>query len=218
MILHMKLLLRLITVIFVLFGFVAPASASPVQIPVTKAILNDSVSLVSVESDHALSSFIYSIYNSNVYSLRGLYVQDVFELPIVQQPASNPGFVSTADGTLTQFGVASNYGSIGLLAHNNLAGREFFNIDTDDTLVLVYGDGHLESYDVTEIREYQALSPYSPYSSFVNLANPGYTITYEDLFYDTYGIGGRVVLQTCIEQNGIDSWGRLFIIAEKLDS
>lgn len=214
----MKLLLRLSSVILVLFGFLTPARASSELIPVTKAILSDSVSLLSVESDHALSSFIYKIYNSNVYSLRGMYVEHVLELPIVQQPASNPGFVSTAVDTITQFGMASNYGSIGLLAHNNLAGREFFKISTDDTIVLVYGDGHLESYDVTEIREYQALSPSSPYSSFVNLANPGYTITYEDLFYDTYGIGDRVVLQTCIEQNGIDSWGRLFIIAEKMES
>ncbi len=218
MIFSMKKLFHFFFAFFFLFGFLVPARTNSELIPVTKAILNDSASLYSVESDHALSSFIFSIYNSNKYSIRGLYIENVLQLPVIQQPASNPGYVSTAANTITQFGIATNYGSVGLLAHNNLAGSEFFKIDTDDTIVLVYGDGHLESYDVTEIREYQALSPNSPYSSFVNLSNPEQIITYEDLFYDTYGIGGRVVLQTCIEQNGIDSWGRLFIIADKLNS
>jgi hypothetical protein len=214
----MKNFSRFFSVIFLLLNFLIPVKASPAIIPVTRVIQNDAASLYSLEPDPVLSSFVPAVYTGNQYSVAGIYIQNVLDLQVVQQPASNPGFVSSEAYTVTQFGMAANYGSIGLLAHNNLAGNLFFNIDTDDTIILVYGDGRLEYYDVTEVREYQALSPYSPYSSFVDLSNPGQTLTFEDLFYDTYGIGGRVVMQTCIAQDGVDSWGRLFIIAEKLET
>lgn len=149
--------------------------------------------------------------------MRGIYIKDVLQLPVVQQPASNPGYVSSANNTVTQFYTASYYGSIGLLAHNTLAGSYFFLVDFDDPIYVVYGDGHLETYKVVDIRYYQALSPNSPYSSFVNLANPDQTIGYEQLFYETYGVSGRLVMQTCVEREGLDSWGRLFIIAEKIE-
>jgi hypothetical protein len=111
------------------------------------------------------------------------------------------------------FSTASNYGSIGLIAHNHLAGREFFEVEMNDEIYLIYGNGDVQRYVVSEIREYQALSPTSPYSSFINLAYTDRTISYRDLFFDTYGIGNRLVLQTCISRNNYDSWGRLFIIA-----
>lgn len=214
----MKSILRFLSTIAVLGCFVFPLKPTAELIPVTKAILDDSPSLVVEASDSSLTSFISTVYNSNGNSVRGIYIKDVLQLPVVQQPASNPGFVSSEYNAVTQFFTASYYGSIGLLAHNTLAGSYFFLVDFDDPIYVVYGDGHLETYRIIDIRYYQALSPNSPYSSFVNLANPDQTIGYEQLFYDTYGIGGRLVMQTCVERDGMDSWGRLFIIAEKVDA
>jgi hypothetical protein len=34
-----------------------------------------------------------------------------------------------------------------------------------------------------------------------------------DLFTQTYGVRNSLVLQTCITLNGLDTWGRLFILA-----
>src|SRR5512141_1120107 len=62
------------------------------------------------------ADFSRSVQNGDAKTLRGVYVADVFALPIVQQPASNAGYVSTTDGELTQFGMASQYGNVGLLA------------------------------------------------------------------------------------------------------
>lgn len=211
----MKTIFRILTVIVVLGCLFFPLSPNAEIIPVTKAVVQDAPSLIVEASDTSLSSFISSVSNTNPNSIRGLYIKNVLAFPVIQQPASNPGFVSNAASTLTQFYTASYYGSIGILAHNTLAGGNFFLVDYDEPINVVYGDGRVETFRIVDIRRYQALSPNSPYSSFVNLANPDQTITYEQLFYETYGVSGRLIMQTCIEQNGLDSWGRLFIIAVK---
>lgn len=213
----MKTIFRFLSTIAVLGFLIFPSKPTTGLIPVTKAVLEDSPSLAVEASDASLTSFISAVYNANGNSVRGIYIKDVLQLPVVQQPASNPGYVSSANNTVTQFYTASYYGSIGLLAHNTLAGSYFFLVDFDDPIYVVFGDGHLETYKVVDIRYYQALSPNSPYSSFVNLANPDQTIGYEQLFYETYGVSGRLVMQTCVEREGLDSWGRLFIIAEKIE-
>src|SRR5690242_14771321 len=69
--------------------------------------------------------FYDPIQNGEVGALRGVYVPNVLALPIVQQPANEPYYVSSQDGEVTQFSAVSRYGNIGLLAHNNLSGKSF---------------------------------------------------------------------------------------------
>jgi hypothetical protein len=85
-----------------------------------------------------------------------------------------------------------------------LEGQKFF---------LVYGDGQVASFRVSEILRFQALQPYSSESNFVDLQNDA-SLTTTELFKKVYGRPGQAVLQTCIEADGIASWGRLFVIAE----
>jgi hypothetical protein len=180
-------------------------------------LLDDSGHVEQFRRAQALSEFIHAMSADGRASLKGVYVADKFQLPVTYQPSGNPGFVTTSPDSVTLFSTASNYGSIGLIAHNHLAGNEFFEVDVNDEICLVYGDGSVQRYVVSEIREYQALSPTSPYSSFVNLADTKHTVSYRDLFFDTYGVGDRLVLQTCIANGYYDSWGRLFIIAIPID-
>ena len=70
------------------------------------------------------STFVETIQNGKAGVLEGVYVPNVFALPVTQQPVGNPGFVSQAADTVTQFGMAAEVGNVGLLAHNNLAGME----------------------------------------------------------------------------------------------
>ena len=73
--------------------------------------------------------FIADMKNGNANQVTGIWVENVMALQVVQQPAGNPGFVSTIDDVVTYFlypwQKASNHG---LLAHNYLAGRYFFNV------------------------------------------------------------------------------------------
>ncbi len=111
--------------------------------------------------------------------------------------------------------MASSYGSIGMLAHNYLAGASFASLGSGKEIDVIYGDGKVVKYTVSSIRKYQALSPTSMYSDFKDLSNPSKTLSVSDVFYATYGKSGALVLQTCISNNGNASWGRLFVIAYK---
>lgn len=139
-------------------------------------------------------------------------VSNLFDLPVVQQPSGNAGYVSTKSNTLTQFGMASSYGSIGILAHNNLAGKYFKSL-SGKTITVTFSDGSTKNYTVSSVKSYQALSPSDPYSNFVDLNDSSVTLSSTDLFLNTFGIGGALVFQTCIAKNGNSSWGRMFVIA-----
>ena len=156
--------------------------------------------------------FSKSVQNGDANVLRGVYASNVMALPVVQQPSGSAGYVSNNDGEITQFRMATQFGNIGLLAHNHLSGKSFSQLTVGQEIRLVYGDGHVEYFIVTEVLRYQALQPTSPYSSFKNLDKEE-TLSAEDMFKRVYFGDRHVTFQTCIEKDGELSWGRLFVIA-----
>jgi hypothetical protein len=164
-----------------------------------------------------LNSFIETVTDGNASALRGVYVSNVMALSIVQQPTGYPGYVSTEESVVTQFGIATEVGNIGLLAHNTHAGSFFSNIKQGDRIILVYGDGHIESFMTNNIQRYQALDPYNTHSEFKNLETQT-SVTAEALFNNVYRGEYHLTLQTCIENNGNSSWGRLFIMATPVEN
>ena len=159
------------------------------------------------------ADFSKSVLNGEPKTLRGVYIDEVLALPIVQQPSGSPAFVSNNDGEITQFGMAAQYGNIGLLAHNHLSGRLFAGLAVGQQVRLVYGDGRVETFVITDVLRYQALQPNSPYSSFRNLEKTEETLTAGQMFERAYLGDRHVTFQTCLEAYGNTSWGRLFIIA-----
>ena len=167
------------------------------------------------DSKSALSdfqSFSNPIQNGEADTLRGVYVSNVLALPVVQQPENEPYYVSGHDGEVTQFATASQYGNIGLLAHNNLSGRSFSKLSVGQEVELVYGDGRIEKFIITEILRFQALQPQSQQSSFLNLDNSE-TLSANEMFDRVYTGNHHLTFQTCIKANGNMSWGRLFVVA-----
>ena len=158
------------------------------------------------------ADFSRSVQNGDATVLRGVYVPDVLALPVVQQPVDRPYYVSNHDGEATQFGMASQYGNIGLLAHNTLSGRDFSRLSIGQQVRLVYGDGRVEDFVVTNIMRFRASNPESVSSSFRNLDRKE-TLSAGEMFTRTYTGERHLVFQTCIAANGNESWGRLFIIA-----
>lgn len=156
--------------------------------------------------------FSQIVQNGEADVLRGVYVADAFALPVVQQPSGSPGYVSNYDGQLTQFSMAAQFGNLGLLAHNHLAGKSFSQLAVGQEVRLIYGNGRVEYFVITEILQYQALQPNSMRSAFRDLATDE-TITANQLFERVYTGERHVTFQTCIEANGNLSWGRSFIVA-----
>lgn len=146
-------------------------------------------------------------------NIRGIYAQSHFAYQVIQQPSGQPGYVSAIAGVVTQFGLATSYGSTGLLAHNFAAGAQFDELEVGDVLYLVLGNGTYSRFVVTELQQYQALSPDSATSQFIDLSTR-VEISASQLFTQVYAVPNRLVLQTCIQNGNEDSWGRLFVIAE----
>ena len=160
-----------------------------------------------------LDTLIANLMNGNASQVVGVYVEDVMSLRVVQQPSSDPAYVSTLPNTATYFSMVRQMtGNTGLLAHNYLAGAYFFNLQSGQIITLIYGDGSTDDYMVSYSEQFQALSPNSPTSNFVSLSS-GETLSSTDLFYRVFGGGTRTTMQTCIAQGNEDSWGRLFVIA-----
>lgn len=158
------------------------------------------------------SDFVQSIQTGEENVVRGVYVPNVMAYRVAQQPLDNPGFLSSKEDRVTQFRMAAEYGTVGLVAHNYLAGESFFNLEAGDEVRIVYGDSKVETFIVYEILQYQALQPNSPYSSFRNLDRDE-TLTVNQMFKRVFVSDGYVTFQTCIEKDGISTWGRLFVIA-----
>jgi hypothetical protein len=165
-----------------------------------------------VEALPDFSEFSNSVQNGRADHVRGVYVPNLLALPVVQQPYGSPGFVSREYDEATQFRMASSYGNIGLLAHNYLSGKSFFELKVGNEVRVVHGDGKVEVFIVSEVLQYQALQPNSPYSSFRNLAKDE-VLSAESMFKRVYFGDRHVTFQTCIEKDGDLSWGRLFVIA-----
>ncbi len=208
-----KSLLIALLIPLLLAGFFPSAHPQAGYIPVTG--FEPGHASPALNNRSTLPNFVARIATSgNAGQIAGLFLTGRLELPVLQQPSNSPGFVSSVPDSVTQFGLASQHGSLAFLAHNNLAGQKFFNLKSGQILSLVYGNGKVDYYRIVDIREYRALSPNSPYSNFVDLDDPqGDVISVTDLFYNIYAKAGRLILQTCIEAEGQPSWGRLFIIA-----
>ena len=158
------------------------------------------------------TEFSNSVENGDKSVLRGVYVSNVLATPVVQQPVDNAGYVSSTDGMLTQFSLPSQFGNVGLLAHNTLSGKFFFQLEVGQEVRLVYGDGRVEYFIIQRILQYQALQPNSPYSNFRDLSSDE-ILTAQQVFRKVYTGDRHVTFQTCIAANGISTWGRIFVIA-----
>ena len=143
-------------------------------------------------------------------------MSDGSSLHVVQQPPGNHGYVSSRSETLTQFNDAECYDTIGFLAHNDLAGQHILDLEINKNLQVTFDDGSIRLFRVTNIQAYQALSPSSPHSNFVNLDDIETTLSSSELFRKIYTAKGRLIFQTCIASEGLMNWGRIFVTARPL--
>ena len=160
--------------------------------------------------------FISAVDNGKASDIRGVYVPDVFALRVQQQPKNDANFVSSVVGVATQFENAARYGVTGFLAHNYLSGTLFFDLEIEQEVIVVYGDGSTKRYLVREVQQYQALQPNSPFSDFVDL-NTNQQLSANELYNLVYAGEHHVTFQTCIAKDGNLTWGRLFVIATPIE-
>ena len=203
----------------------APLSLQPHPLPSSEREPNESCQPLSAESETwlprhtrarlSLPEFVASIAPADSSAVTGVFVCGVLALQVAQQPFGDPVFVSEIPDTATQFRLAAGFGTIGLLAHSERAGSKFFGLGTGQDVNIVYGDGSVKRYVVSEVRHMQSLNPGDPYSDFLDLEHDGVLLSSVQVFNQVYAKNERVVFQTCIERDGNPTWGRLFVTATR---
>ncbi len=170
----------------------------------------------SVTTIPRYGDFITTVSNGDASVIRGVFVPNVLALRVQQQPDNNDSYVSSVLGVATQFRLAAQSGVTGLLAHNYISGDLFFDLDIDQEVNVVYGDGSVQRYIISEIYEYQALQPNSTFSDFIDLET-NQKLSSTQLFNQVYTGENHVTFQTCIAKDGNLTWGRLFVIATPIE-
>jgi hypothetical protein len=77
------------------------------------------------------------------------------------------------------------------------------------------GDGSIERYRITGLNSYQKLSPGSNWSYYLDLETGEKYSTYQ-VFSQYYQGEHHLTFQTCLEKDGLETWGIIFIVAEPL--
>jgi hypothetical protein len=194
--------------------FVVTPIAGSVQ-PLTTPITADDSTPQTAK--RIFDEFVKSIKNGDKKKVAGIYVENELALRVVYQPSNDASFVSTINGVATYFllpyTVAKNHG---FLAHNFLSGSLFFSLKPGDIVQVIWGDGSYDDFEVIKIRQFQALSPRSPRSDFIDLTT-GEKMNANTLFIEIYKGSFHIALQTCILRDNDDSWGRHFVLAPPIN-
>ena len=198
-------------------SYVAPLLSSAPEPPsqssqISRLLLDEALIPLYSNMPPGLLDFVVEVANGEKDLVRGVFVQDVLALQVVQQPPKDAADVTEEFGFATQFQSAAHYGVIGLLAHNYLSGQLFYHLEVGQTVYLVMGDGKTQRYIVNEIARYKKMDPSSLRSNLVDLSD-GKTYTTPQVFTRYYRKPHKVTFQTCLEGEGRLNWGLIFITA-----
>lgn len=199
----------------VLFNTAVPVSAANITQPVPAVQVHVNQNDRTIDQPEGLKEFAGILKGGNPERVAGLFAPGVGRYYIVQQAPGQNSRVSPVAGVLTQFMMPASGGVIGLLGHNYAAGKRFTLFKPGDHVYLVYGDGSVQPYRLMEFQQYQAVDPDDPGSRLINLAS-GKFFSAAEVYQQIYTGAPRLVLQTCLTRDDNLKWGRLFILAEKI--
>lgn len=161
-------------------------------------------------------NFVSNVVDGQSDIPQGVYVQDVLQLPIVQQPPENPVYVSNKPGVVTQYRSAAKNGITGLLAHNYLSGELFDQLTVGQEVRIVYGNRLVRRYQVASVQRFQKLNPSDLQSEYLDLSD-GMKMTTTQVFQEFYQGSEHVTFQTCLKEGEMWNWGLVFVVATPVD-
>lgn len=162
--------------------------------------------------DPEFEMFVEEVTNGDPETITGIYAAGLFSLRVLQQPPQDLAFVSTEDGTATQFQSPSQFGVLGMLAHNFLSGKLFFSLTLGQEIRIIFGSGSYRSYRVSNIADFERLTRFDIRSDFRDLQSND-LLSSKDMFARFYQGDNFLTLQTCLEGNGYSNWGVRMISA-----
>jgi hypothetical protein len=134
----------------------------------------------------------------------------------LKSSSSHPTIHSCPGIGVTQFQNAARNGVTGILAHNYLSGELFFQLELGQQVQLIYGNGKVARYTVSDIQRFQKLQPSNPKSQYIDLST-GKEMSTDQVFNRVYSGKNHVTFQTCIKKGDDWSWGLIFVIATPIE-
>lgn len=192
----------------------SPAELGLATTPIPPGQAAPRIAIQPAGGNPSLDEFIARV-SDGTSEVRGVFAPGILSMRVVEQPNGDFLYIDPDAEAATEYSLASDAGSLGLIAHNYSGGAAFHNLEIGQEITLVTGDGQIQRFEVAVINTYQAMSPEDPYSLFIDLAT-GVQMDSSSVFAANYLEEGTLVLQTCIEKDGEWSWGRLFVIARPL--
>lgn len=159
--------------------------------------------------------FAELVMNGNAEQVRGIFVEGLMALPVVQQPLGEAAYVAGQMDVVTQFQSAADHNVIGLLAHNYLSGSLFYQLTEGEEVRIIFGDGSYQRYRVSGSYAFQKLEPSNLRSDFVDMSTEE-VLTTNQVFNLFYNGEHHVTFQTCLEEGGLSNWGLTFVVAEPI--
>ena len=137
-------------------------------------------------------------------------VWDVLDHGVVQS-----GHEAPLSELIGQFDVAARRQNIGLIAHNHLSGGKFFRLWPGMLVRATLADGSSQLFEIYSLSSYQASNPNDYSQPFVDLAT-GDSLRPIELFDRAYR-PNELTFQTCIEVDGVPTWGVFFAHAKAFE-
>lgn len=159
--------------------------------------------------------FAEMVMNGNAEQVRGIFVDGLMALPVVQQPTGEAAYVAGQMDVVTQFQTAAEHNVIGLLAHNYLSGSLFYQLAEGEEVRIVFGDGSYQRYRVSGSYTFQKLQPSNLRSDLVDMSTEE-VLTTNQVFNRFYNGEHHVTFQTCLEEGGLSNWGLTFVVADPI--
>ena len=183
----------------------------PIEYQVFMPLILNSASDQPTEEEQ-IEYLLETQVNGNAEQVVGTIVEDLFVFPVIQQPESDPTWISVAENTLTSLQTARLTRDIGLAAYSHQAGAKFFDLALGQTILIVMGDGAFLLYHVDSILQFQAIDPGNPESAYIH-PTTSEILTSTQLEQALFDGSGRLVFQTDITNEGIAQWGILVVTA-----
>ena len=151
-------------------------------------------------------------------TLKGVYSPDNFAFPVVPQPEGKPEYISGKANTVTLFRRVEGTGNHGVLAHNTIAGKDFYKLDLNDLAVAVRGDKKPFFYRMFDIRQFETISQKKgKYFDLRSKKELSASDIVDDIYLGkSYASEYRLTLQTCLEKNSNKNWGLSFFIGRHI--
>lgn len=145
---------------------------------------------------------------------------------IVQQPPGQEEYVDPNYDVITEFSELSEEEekqARWFLAHiQGKAGQEIAQLRQGMRIRFEMEGGEVQEYEIAGVVRYQATEPNSSTAPLIevneNLETIGIPLSNRAVKRGLFGLAnGGIILQTCIENGGNSSWGRIFVVAQPLE-